>query len=97
MNFMHFLNSCTQGCDHHIFLIMTINAHKESCHNLLSLILVREQGLYIIKIDRSSKMVVAFTMKEKNYFNGKPILPIDGAAFLFMLVVDRDIFVVLRS
>ena len=26
-----------------------------------------EQGLYIIKTDSSGKMVVAFTIKEKNY------------------------------
>ena len=43
---------------------MTGNAHKESCHKL-SLILVREQGL--IKADCSGKMVVAVTIKEKNY------------------------------
>ena len=65
MNFMHFHNSSTQNCDHHILLIMTSNAHKESCHKLLLLILVREHGLYIIKTDCSSEMVVAFTIKEK--------------------------------
>ena len=43
------------------------HAHKESCHKLLSLILVREQGLYIIKTDCSGKRIVAFTIKEKNY------------------------------
>ena len=64
MNFMHLDNSSTQNCDHHILLIMTGNAHKESCHKL-SLILVREQGLYIIKTDCSGEMVVAFTIKEK--------------------------------
>ena len=57
---MHFHNSCTQNCDHHILLVMTGNGHK-----LLSLILVREQGLYIIKADCSGEMVVAFTIKEK--------------------------------
>ena len=61
---MHFHNSFTQNCDHHTLLIMTGNAHKESCHKLLSLILVREQGLYIIKTDCSGKMMVAFTTKE---------------------------------
>ena len=66
MNFMHFNNSSTRNCDHHILLIMTGNAHKEPCHKL-SLILVREQGLYIIKTDCSGKMVVAFTIKEINY------------------------------
>ena len=63
MNFMPFHNSCTQNCDHHILLIMTGNAHKESCHQLL-LILVREQELYIIKTDCSGKMAVAFTIKK---------------------------------
>ena len=62
---MYFHNSCTQNCDHHIFLIMTGNAHKESCHKLLSLILMRKHGLYIIKTDGSGKMVVASTIKEK--------------------------------
>ena len=66
INFMHFQNSSTRNCDPYILLIMTGNAHKESCHKLL-LILVREQGLYIIKADRSGEMVVAFTIKEKNY------------------------------
>ena len=61
MNFMHFHNSCTQNCDHHIPLIMTGIAHKLS----LILILVREQGLYIIKTKCSGKMMVAFTIKEK--------------------------------
>ena len=66
MNFMPFLNSSTRNCDHHILLIMTGNAHKESYHKLL-LVLVREQGLYIIKIDCSAEMVVAFTIKEKKH------------------------------
>ena len=61
---MHFHNSCTRNCDHHIFLIITGNAHKDSCHKLL-LILVRKQELYIIKTDCSGKMVVAFNIKEK--------------------------------
>ena len=61
---MHFHNSSTRSCDHDILLIITGNAHKESGHKL-SLILMREQGL--IKIDCSGKMVVAFTIKEKNY------------------------------
>ena len=86
MNFMHFQNSCTQNCDHHILLIMTGNAHKESCHKLF-LILVREQGLYIIKTDCSGKMVVAFTIKEKN---GKLTLPIGAALFLFIFVILRS-------
>ena len=66
MNFMHFHNSYTRNCDHHILLIMTGNAHKESCHKLL-FIFVREQRLYVIKTDCSGKMVVAFTIKEKSY------------------------------
>ena len=66
MNFMHFHNSSTPNCDHHILLIMNGNAHKESCHKLW-LIRVREKGLYIIKTDCSGKIVVAFTIKEKNY------------------------------
>ena len=66
MNFMYFHNFYTRDRDHHILLIMTGNAHKESCHKLL-LILVREQGLYIIKTDCSGEMVVACTIKEKNY------------------------------
>ena len=44
MSFMHFHNSCTQNRDRHILLVMTGNAHKESCHKLL-LIFVREKGL----------------------------------------------------
>ena len=46
---------------------MTGNARKKSRHKLLSLILVWKQGLYIIKIDGSGKIVVAFTIKEINY------------------------------
>ena len=84
MNFMHFHNSSTQNCDHHNLLIVTGNAHKECCHKLLSLILVREQGLCIIKTDCSREMVAAFT---KKLFSGKPILPIGAAAFLFIFVV----------
>ena len=65
---------------------MTGNASKESCHKL-SLILVREHGLYIIKIDCSGEMVVAFTIKQKKEFNGKLILPIGGALFPFIFVI----------
>ena len=60
---------------------MTGNANKGSCHKL-SLILVREHGLYIIKTDCSGKMMVALTIK-KNLFNGKPILPI-GAPLSYL-------------
>ena len=45
---------------------MTGNAQKES-YQKLSLIPVREQELYKIKTDCSAKMLVAFTIKEKNY------------------------------
>ena len=64
---------------------MTGNVYKESCYKLL-LILVREQGLYIIKSNCSGKMVVAFTI-EKKLFNGKPILPIGAALFLSIFAV----------
>ena len=64
---------------------MAGNAHRESCHKLL-LILVRKQGMYIIKTDFGDKMVIAFTIKEK-LFNGQPILPIGAAAFLFIFAV----------
>ena len=63
---------------------MTGNAHKESCHKL-SLILVREQGL--TKTNCSGEMVIAFTIKEKNLFNDKPIFPIGAAFFLFIFVI----------
>ena len=82
---MHFHNSSTRNCDYRILLIMTGNAHKDSCHKLL-LILVSEQGLYIIKADCSGKMVVAFTIKEK-LLGGKLILPIGAVFFLFILMV----------
>ena len=67
MNFMHIHNFSTRNCDHNILLIMIGNVHKESYHKLLSLILVREQGLHIIKTDCSGKMMVAFTVKKVNY------------------------------
>ena len=70
MIFMHFRNFCTGNCDHYILLIMTGNVHKESCLKiLLILILVREKGLYIIKTVCSDKMMVPFTIKEKNYLS----------------------------
>ena len=72
MKFMHFHNSCTQNYDHHILLIMTGNANQESYYKL-SLILVREQGLYIIKTDGIGEVVVAFINKEKKLFKGKPV------------------------
>ena len=90
MNFMHFHNFCTQNCDHHILLIMTSDVHKESCHKLL-LILVREQGLYIIKTHCSGEIVVAFTINKK-LSNSKPILLIGAAAFLFIFVVSSSKF-----
>ena len=57
---MHFQNSCTRNCDHHIFLIITGNAHKQSCHKLW-LILKREG------IETQSKLMVAFTITRINY------------------------------
>ena len=66
MTFMHFYNSCTRNWDHHVLLTMTGNAHNRSCHKLL-LIIVREQGLYLIKTDCSGEMVVAFIITEINY------------------------------
>ena len=72
MNFMHFRKSSTQNGDHHIFLIMTGNAHKESCHKLLSLILVRERGLYIIKLIVAEKLWLLSQLKKK-LFDDKPM------------------------
>ena len=66
INFMHFHNSYTQNCDHHILLIMTSNAHKESCHKL-SLCLSGRKDWNTIKTDGSGQMVVAFTIAEINY------------------------------
>ena len=66
MNFMHFHNSSTRNCDHQILLIITGNAHKESCHKLL-LILVRKKGLHKIKTDCNGKMVVVFTITQIKY------------------------------
>ena len=86
MNFMHFHNSRTRDCDHHILLIMTGNVYKESCLKLFK-ILVREQGLYTIKTDCSGKMVVAFTIKEKKLFNGKAYFVNWRYSFLFIFVV----------
>ena len=63
MNFMHFHNSRTQNCDHHILLIMTDNAHKEFCHKL-SLMFVREKGLHIIKTDCREKWWLLSQLKK---------------------------------
>ena len=41
--------------------------------------------MHTIKTDWSGKMMVAFAIKEKT--NGKPVLPIGAAAFLFIFVV----------
>ena len=91
MNFMHFHNSSARNYGYHILLIMTGNAHKESFHKL-SFILVREQGLYIIKTDCSGEMVIAFTNKEIKLLKGKPILPIPAALFVLVFVVLRSCF-----
>ena len=85
MNFMRFHNYCRQNWDHHVLVIITGNAHKESCHKLL-LILVKDKELYVTKTDCSRKMVLAFTIKKK-LFNGKPTLQCGGAPFLFVFVV----------
>ena len=66
MNFMHFHNSYTQNHDHHILLIMTGNAHKESCHKL-SLCFSGRKDWNTIKTDGSGQMVVAYTITEINY------------------------------
>ena len=84
---MDFLNSCTQNCDHHILLIMTGNAHKESCLKLLSiLILVREKGLYIVKLIVETKWWLLSQLKKKLFID-KPIFRCGAAAFLFIFVV----------
>ena len=85
MNFMYFHNSSTRNCDHCIFLIMTGNAHKESCLKLL-FILVMKQRLYLFKTDCSDQIGGCFHNYRNKLFNGKPILPIGAAAFLFIFV-----------
>ena len=45
------------------------------------------EGIVHIKTDCSEKMLVAFTIKEKKLFIGKPIFRYGAAAFLFMFVV----------
>ena len=56
---MHFQNSCTRNCDNHILLIMTGNAHKESCNIWL---ILKGEG-----IETQSKLMVAFTITRINY------------------------------
>ena len=51
---------------------------------LLSLILVREKGLYIIKTDCSGEML---SQLKKNLFNGKPIFQCGAAALLFIFMI----------
>ena len=46
---MHFHNSCTQNCDHHILLIMTGNAHKKI---LPQIIVNTYEGAEIETVDR---------------------------------------------
>ena len=65
MIFVHFHNSCTRNCNHNILLIMTGNAHKESCHKLW--LLLNGEGIETIKTDGSGEMVVAFTITQINY------------------------------
>ena len=76
MNFMHFHNSCTRNCDRHILLIMTGNAHKESCYKLL------------LTLVRLIKMVVGgcFHNYRNKLSNDKPIFRCGAAPFLFILV-----------
>ena len=47
--------------------------------------------MHTIKTDWSGKMMVVFAIKEKT--NGKPILPIGAAAFLFIFVVLSSKFI----
>ena len=89
---MHFQNSCTQNCDHHILLIMTGNVHKESFLKLLLiLILVREKGLHILKLILATKWRLVSQLKNK-LFIGKPIFQWGAAAFLFVFVVLSSYF-----
>ena len=83
MNFMNFHNASTQSCDHHILLIMTGNAHKESCYKLL-LILVRENEL--LKLMVAAKWWLLSQLKKK-LFDGKLILRCGTAPFLFIFVI----------
>ena len=84
---MHSQNSCTQNCDHHILLITTGSAHKESCLKLLLiLILVREKGLYTLKLIVATKWWLLSQLKKK-LFIGKPIFRCGAAAFLITFVV----------
>ena len=50
---MHFHNSCTRNRDHHILLIMTGNAHKESLPQII-VNTCQEEGIEI-----QSKVIVA--------------------------------------
>ena len=86
MNFMHFHNSCSRNCDHHTLLIMTGNAHKESCLKL-SLIFMMEHWLYIIKTDCSGIMVVAFTITKIKYFVVSLFCNVELPSFLLIFVV----------
>ena len=88
---MHFHNSSTRNYVHPILLIMTGNAHKESCHKLL-LILVRRKELYMIKTNYSGEMMVPFTIKK--LFNGKPILRSCVAACRFPIYISGIKFLI---
>ena len=61
MIFMHFQNSCTRNCDHHIILIMTGNAHKEFCHKLW--LILKGEGIET----QSKLMVIDLTITQINY------------------------------
>ena len=83
MIFMHFQNSCTRNCDHHVLLIMTGNAHKESCHKLLSIL--KGEG-----IETQSQLMVAtlwwlLSQLHEYLFSDKSILRYGAASFLCIL------------
>ena len=64
---------------------MTRNAHKESCHHKLWLIL-RGEGIETIKTDCSGEKVVAFAITRINLlFIDKLILRYGAALFLCLL------------
>ena len=66
---------------------MTGNAHKESYLKLLLiLILVREKGLYILKLIVATKWWLLSQLKKK-LFIVKPIFRCGAAAFLLIFVI----------
>ena len=92
MHFMHFHDSCTRNCDHHIFLIIAVNAHKERI--LPQTISNRpifkqcERG----EIETQSKVMVAanddrFHNYRNQLFNGRSIIQFVAARFLLTFAV----------